>query len=163
MKKLHRNKKRTGALIVLLLTGIWFFYHTFYRIDLYDENVYESWSMGTFWSQDEGYSVMMSADLYYDRDEYYIMGTLVKTEYTEEGYRLVADHNTRTIYWQKISETEIEQNEYIRWQDGIKADNNLRIDVVWIDDKTVQIADQILNIRWGSYDYRRDISRLFQR
>lgn len=112
----------------------------FYRINELD---YSEMRPGEeYFSDNQEYSVRINILIPWNNDnEYYIMGRLIKTEYIKwREMQILSDKNQKIIYWKKVNGNNIPEKIYVNW----------------INDKTVQIEDKILNIFWNRYDYRRE-------
>lgn len=137
------NKKKIIIYIFLLVAIIIIFsikiYYNYYFIDF--SNFSEIKRNGVYFSPNREYSVNISLVKLRDKkNEYYILGELIKTEFIAENYQIVSDKNTRIVYWDK------QQGDF---------DENI-IYVKWFNNKQFQIKNEKLNIYYKNYDYRRN-------
>ena len=153
---------KNTILIILLLTivataFIYYVRHIYHETYLRRFN--EVYSDGIYPSENDEYTIRISIERRDDLDEHYIRGTLTKKEFILEKHILVIDEpyarrnltkkefipenhilisnsNSREIYQKK---------EYTKFDYG---NNSNAIYVAWIDEKTVQIGDKKIDLRY---------------
>lgn len=152
------KKKAILRVIALSCAGIILFlgiYLIFFKINY--RNFSESIALGTYDSPDRNHTVYISLKIPGDRSSshYFVMGTLEENKYKKINNQLFFDGKKKIVYWNKVKGDIPRESLVISWVDMDKF-QPADISVKWVDNKNFQIEDKTLNVRHGSYDYRRD-------
>lgn len=138
-----RNKKKFITLLCIsIITLIAFeIYYTYYFIDFHDYS--EIKYNGTYLSPNKGYSIRISILIpRKNKNEYYILGELIKNEFIAENNQIIDSNNTRIVYWDKQKGKFLKKNIYVKWINNIEF----------------QIENKKIRIDSKGYDYRRNSS-----
>ena len=139
---LIRNKKFIILLCIPIIALLAFkIYYTYYFIDFH--NYSEIRYNGTYLSPNKRYSIKISTLIpRKNKNEYYILGELIKNEFIAENNQIIDDNNTRIVYWDKQKGKFPKRKIYIKWINNIEF----------------QIENKKIRIDSKGYDYRRNLS-----
>ena len=138
-----RNKKKFITLLCISIIALIAFeiYYTYYFIDFH--NYSEIKYNGTYLSPNKRYSIRISILIpRKNKNEYYILGELIKNEFITENNQIIDNNNTRIIYWDKQKGKFLKKNIYVKWINNIEF----------------QIENKKIRIDSKGYDYRRNSS-----